>query len=72
MRQEESKSIKMDTLKNAQPDNQSVVREKSDDSDEYGDQVGSLPGERVRNENFDSVLEFKGSPEPERTNSPPR
>ena len=70
MRQEESK--RMATLKNAQPDNQNVVREKSDDSDEYGDQVGSLPGERVRNENFDSVLEFKGSIEPERTNSPPR
>ena len=68
MRQEESKSIKMA----AQPDNQNMVREKSDDSDEYGDQVGSLPGERVRNENFDSVLESKGSPKPERTNSPPR
>ena len=70
MRQEESKSIKV--AKNTQPDNQNVVREKSDDSDEYGDQVGSLPGERVRNENFDSVLESKGSPKPERTNSPPR
>ena len=48
------------------------VNEKSDDSDEYGDQVDALPGVRVSNALFDSTLETKDSsvPTPTKTNSP--
>ena len=35
------------------------VNEKSDDSDEYGDQVDALPGVRVSNALFDSTLEAR-------------
>ena len=51
-----------------------VVRfnEKSDDSEEYGDEVDSLPGVRVSNALFDSTLETKDSrsPTPIKSSSP--
>lgn len=72
MRQEEAKVSKKESFKNPSINQQNKVRDKSEDSDEYGDEVGSLPGKRVQSEHFDSILESKDSSKPQQTSSPTR